>query len=69
MDEIYILYKIKKIRALMRDPKVKTSDMVRLVSLYALRHEKSGNSELSSLKDALLKRGGITEDEREVLRL
>lgn len=49
----------------MRDPKVKTSDMVRLVGLYALRYEKSG-SELHSLKDALVKRGGLSDAEREV---
>jgi hypothetical protein len=45
---------------------VRTQDLVRIVSLYAMRYEKSGSSELNSLKELLLKRGGLTEQEREV---
>lgn len=63
---IFNLFVFKKIRNLIKDPKVKTSDIVRLISLYALRYEKSGNSELSLLRDNLLKRGGLSDSEREV---
>jgi len=51
---------------LIKDTRVRTQDLVRIVSLYAMRYEKSSNSELSSLKELLLRRGALTEQEREV---
>ena len=51
----------------MRDNRVRTSDLVRVVCLYALRYEKSSGSELPGLKEALLKRGGLTDQERDVI--
>lgn len=41
--------------------------MVRVICLYALRYEKSGSSELRSLKEALMRRGGLTDQEREFI--
>lgn len=58
---------VLKIRNLIKDTRVKTSDILRLVCLYALRYEKSSTSELMSLKDALNKRGGLTDQEREFM--
>lgn len=63
------MFKLKKIRNLIKDTRVKTSDILRLVCLYALRYEKSSTSELMSLKDALNKRGGLTDQEREVKKI
>ena len=40
---------------------------MRLISLYALRYEKSSNSEISILRDMLLKRGNLQDNEREVI--
>ncbi|CAF0774192.1 unnamed protein product [Brachionus calyciflorus] len=56
---------LQKIRNLMEDTKVRTSDILRSVCLYALRYEKSNSSELNSLKNSLLKRGGLTEQQRD----
>lgn len=50
----------------MKDARVKTSDLVRIVSLYALRYEQSNSSEYRSFKEMLLKRGGLTEQEKMV---
>lgn len=58
---------IQKIRNLIKDSRVKTSDIVRIVTLYALRYEKSNTSELRAFKEMLLKRGGLTEKEREFM--
>lgn len=60
------IYCCQKIRNLIKDTRVKTSDILRLVCLYALRYEKSTTSELTSLKELLVKRGGLTDQEKEV---
>lgn len=57
---------LQKIRNLIKDPRVRSSDILRLMCIYALRYEKSSNSELNNLKEALIKRGGITDQEKEV---
>ena len=49
----------------MRDQRVKNIDLIRLLCLYSLRYEKSSSSELSSLRDLLLKRGGLQDRELE----
>lgn len=54
----------QKIKALMRDARVKTSDLVRIVTLYILRYEQSNSSEVRSFKEMLLKRGGLTDQEK-----
>lgn len=58
---------LQKVRTLIKDTRVKSSDILRLVSLYALRYENNPNSELSNLKEGLLRRGGLTDQEREFL--
>jgi len=55
---------IQKIKALMRDARVKTSDLVRIITLYILRYEQSNSSEVRSFKEMLLKRGGLTDQEK-----
>ena len=57
---------VQKIRVLIKDARVKTSDLVRIVTLYALRYEQSTSSELRAFKEMLLKRGNLSEQEREV---
>lgn len=55
---------VQKIRSLTKDARVKTSDIVRVVTLYALRYEQSSNtSELKAFKEMLLKRGSLTTQE------
>ena len=51
----------------MRDARVKTSDLVRIVTLYILRYEQSNSSEVRSFKEMLLKRGGLTDQEKIVI--
>jgi vacuolar protein sorting-associated protein 45 len=59
---------IQKIRAFVRDTRVRSCDIIRLVCLYALRYEKSNSSEFSNLKTDLLRRGGgISDSEREFI--
>jgi hypothetical protein len=52
---------------LIKDTRVKTSDIVRLICLYKLRYEQSNSSEFRSLKELLFKRGEITEQEKEFI--
>jgi vacuolar protein sorting-associated protein 45 len=40
---------------------------LRLLSLYALKYEKSSKSELNALKDAFIKRGGVSDLEKEFI--
>jgi vacuolar protein sorting-associated protein 45 len=59
---------LQKTRSLMKDVHVRNTDLMRLVCLYALRYERSNNSEFSNLKSDLLRRGGgITDTERDFL--
>lgn len=58
---------LQKIRSLMKDQRVRSLDLLRLVSLYSLRYEKSNSSEFSSLKAELLRRGGLNDVEREFM--
>jgi vacuolar protein sorting-associated protein 45 len=59
---------VQKIRTFIRDMRVRSSDIIRLICLYALRYEKSSSSEFSSLKTELLRRGGgLTENERDFM--
>ena len=52
----------------MKDTRIKTADIVRLVCLYALRYEQnSGSSELKSFKESLMRRGDLSEQEREFM--
>ncbi|XP_067831929.1 vacuolar protein sorting-associated protein 45 isoform X2 [Heptranchias perlo] len=48
---------LQNVRKLLHDPKVLDLDAVRLVMLYALRYERHSNSSLSSLMEALARRG------------
>lgn len=60
---------LQKIRSLIRDPRVKNIDILRLLSLYALRYEKSSSNELNNLRESFLKRGGVTDSEKEVKKV
>ena len=48
--------------------RVRTSDITRVLTLYALRYEQSTGSELRTFKEMVLKRGGPTEQEGEVFK-
>ena len=50
---------------MIKDPRVRTTDILRSVCLYALRYEKSNSSELNSLKNGLLERGSFTDRQKE----
>lgn len=63
---IFYILKMKKIKNLIKDTRVKTSDILRLVCLYSLRYDKSTTTELTSLRELLIRRGGLTDQEREV---
>ena len=58
---------LQKIKKLMRDSRVKNIDMLRLISLYALRYEKSSNNEIQSLKEMFQRRPNVAPNETEVL--
>jgi vacuolar protein sorting-associated protein 45 len=58
---------LQKIKNFIKDPRVRTSDLVRLVSLYSLRYEKSNSSEFQQLKTELIRRGGVTDQEKEFM--
>lgn len=58
---------LQKIRTLIRDPRVKNIDILRLLCLYALKYEKSSSSDLNALKDVFIKRGGVSEIEKEFI--
>ncbi len=57
---------MQKIKNFIKDQRVKNKDIMRLICLYSLRYERSNNSELSILRDMLLKRGNLQDTEREV---
>jgi len=57
---------VQKIKNLIKDTRVKTSDILRLVCLYSLRYDKSTTTELTSLRELLIRRGGLTDQEKEV---
>ena len=57
---------MKKIKNLIKDTRIKTSDILRLVCLYSLRYDKSTTTELTSLRELLIRRGGLSDQEREV---
>lgn len=59
---------LQKIRNLIKDARVRTSDIVRILTLYALRYEQSTSSELRAFREMILKRGGLTDQEGEVIR-
>lgn len=62
----FLIFK-KKIKNLIKNPRVRTEDILRSVCLYALRYEKSNSSGLNGLKNALLERGGFTSDHKDFL--
>jgi vacuolar protein sorting-associated protein 45 len=57
---------LQKIRKLISDPRVKNVDILRLVCLFALKYEKTGNKDIYSLKDAFSKRANVEECEKDV---
>ena len=59
---------LQKIRGFLKDQRVRSSDLIRLMGLYALKYEKSGSSEFGGLKSELFRRpGGVGDREREFL--
>jgi vacuolar protein sorting-associated protein 45 len=60
---------LQKIRRMISDPRVKNIDILRLICLYALKYEKTGNKDIYSLKDAFSKRANVEENDKEVIRL
>ena len=57
---------LQKIKKLIRDSRVRNIDMLRLISLYPLRYEKSSSNEINSLKEMFQKRPNVASNEIEV---